>query len=66
MIPAGGCSERELLSMAYVLEKKSEHPLARAILLRGQEDGVEDETEAEEFQAVPGNGLSGRLNGASS
>ena len=64
LIPAGGCSERELLSMAYVLEKKSEHPLARAILLRGQEDGVEDETEAEEFQAVPGNGLSGRLNGA--
>ncbi|HIR14865.1 MAG TPA: heavy metal translocating P-type ATPase [Candidatus Choladousia intestinavium] len=64
LIPAGGCSERELLTMAYVLEKKSEHPLARAILLRGQEDGVEDETEAEEFQAVPGNGLSGRLNGA--
>ena len=64
LIPVGKYSERELLAMAYALEKKSEHPLARAILLRGQEDGVEDGIEAEEFQAVPGNGLSGKMKGA--
>ncbi len=34
MIPAGGISEEELLTYAYALEKKSEHPLARAILAK--------------------------------
>ena len=42
MIPAAGVSEEELLSMAYALEKKSEHPLARAILARAQEDGLQE------------------------
>lgn len=32
MVPAEGISEEELLSIAYALEKKSEHPLAHAIL----------------------------------
>ena len=34
LVPAEGVSESELLSMAYALEKKSEHPLAKAVLLR--------------------------------
>lgn len=61
MIPADGVTEDELLAAAYALEKKSEHPLAHAILVRAKEKGVDERLETEEFQAVPGNGLSGRL-----
>ena len=63
MIPAEGVTEKELLTMAYALEKKSEHPLAHAILVRAREEQLEDALETEEFQAVPGNGLSGKLGG---
>ena len=61
MIPAEGVTEEELLTAAYALEKKSEHPLAHAILVRAEESGVDKTLETEEFRAVPGNGLSGRL-----
>ncbi len=68
MIPTGGISEEELLSLAYALEKKSEHPLARAILTLAETRGLaEARGQAEEvtdFQALPGNGLTGRLSGS--
>ena len=54
--PADGISEKELLQMAYSLEKGSEHPLAKAILQKAEEEGTENE-EVTEFQALPGNGL---------
>ena len=63
MIPAGGTSEKELLSVAYALEKKSEHPLARAITQRAQQEGFAA-AEAEQFKALPGNGLTASLDGA--
>ena len=40
IVPAEGITETELLSMAYALEKKSEHPLAKAVLLKGEEMGL--------------------------
>ncbi len=64
MIPAEGVTEQELLSYAYALEKKSEHPLARAVIVKAEENGQKDslkQLEAEDFQAVPGNGLSGKI-----
>lgn len=67
MIPADGVTEQELLSYAYALEKKSEHPLARAVIVKAEENRQKDslkQLEAEEFQAVPGNGLSGKIDGA--
>ena len=36
MVPVEGISEEELLSIAYALEKKSEHPLAHAILQKAR------------------------------
>ncbi len=54
--PADGISEKELLRMAYSLEKGSEHPLAKAILQKAEEEGMENE-EVTGFQALPGNGL---------
>lgn len=62
MLPAEGIREEELLQMAYTLEKKSEHPLARAILEKAEEMQL-TAGEVSEFQALPGNGLSGMLNG---
>ena len=62
IIPAEGISEAELLSIAYALEKKSEHPLARAIHKRAEQDGL-TAAEVEQFQALPGNGLTACLNG---
>ena len=63
MIPASGRSEKELLSIAYALEKKSEHPLARAITQRAEQEGLAV-CEAEQFKALPGNGLTASLDGA--
>lgn len=67
MLTIGKVTEEELLSLAYVLEKKSEHPLAYAILAKAEETGAVREMDAEaleDFRAVPGNGLSGNLKGA--
>lgn len=64
ILPAEGVSEEELLKLAYALEKKSEHPLARAILETGKERGIEDSLEVTDFRAVPGGGLTGKLDGA--
>lgn len=62
LMPAKGIEEKMLLEMAYALEKKSEHPLARAVLQEAQARGLAA-AEVTEFKALPGNGLSARLNG---
>ena len=63
MIPVNGISEKDLLSLACALEKKSEHPLARAINQKAEQDGLTAE-EAEQFKALPGSGLTASLDGA--
>ena len=55
IIPAG-ITEGELLSLAYSLERRSEHPLARAIITRAEDEDINYE-EVEDFKALPGNGL---------
>lgn len=62
MIPVNGRSEKELLAIAYALEKKSEHPLARAIHQAARQEGMSAEV-VEQFQALPGNGLTALFNG---
>lgn len=61
IFPADGISEKELLEAAFALEKKSEHPLAKAIVEYGNEKKFTVPV-VEDFQAVPGNGLTGTLN----
>ncbi|MCH5256800.1 MAG: heavy metal translocating P-type ATPase [Lachnospiraceae bacterium] len=56
--PSGDCTEEELLKLAFALEQKSEHPLAKAIIELSNEKGIHEQA-ADDFQAVPGNGLSG-------
>ncbi len=62
IIPAEGCSEEGLLLTACALEQKSEHPLAKAVLgyAKGKHIPI---PEISQFQAVPGNGLSGVQDG---
>ena len=62
ILPAGELSGEELLKLAGALEKKSEHPLAKAVLLAAEERQTELE-EVTDFQALPGNGLRALLHG---
>ena len=62
ILPAKGFTEKELLTLALSLEKKSEHPLARAVLKKAEALSL-TAADAEDFQALPGNGLSGKVNG---
>ena len=61
MVPAKGISEEELLGYAYALEKKSEHPLAKAIIARAEEKKTVLQ-KVSDFQALPGNGLRAVVN----
>jgi Cu+-exporting ATPase len=53
---------QELLRLAASLERGSEHPLGEAIVLRAQADGL-TLSSVEEFEAVPGQGVRGRVDG---
>ncbi len=63
LIPCEGVESKELLRIAYSLEKKSEHPLARAIHQKAEQEGMEGE-EVRDFKALPGNGLTAFLGDA--
>ena len=62
LCPAPGVTETELLRLAYALERRSEHPLAKAVLRRAEADGL-TAAEVADFQALPGNGLRATLDG---
>ncbi len=64
VLPSNGISEDELLRMACSLEKKSEHPLAKAILSFAEEKRL-DFDEVCDFKNLPGNGLTASLDGES-
>ena len=61
ILPVDEISEQELLETAFSLEKKSEHPLAKAIVEYGEEKNFTVSV-VDNFKAVPGNGLTGTLN----
>ena len=62
VIPVGESTESDLIRIAVSLEKKSEHPLAKAIMQKGEQDGVSAES-AEDFEIMPGNGLTAKIGG---
>ena len=63
VIPAQGIETGDLLMLAYGLEKKSEHPLARAICDYAAEQNS-DQLPVKDFRQVPGRGLAGVTEGA--
>ncbi len=62
VLPAEGVSESELLTLAASLEQKSEHPLAKAVLAYAETETIAC-PDVTDFAALPGNGLSARLDG---
>ena len=62
VLPAEGMTQSALLSLAAALEQRSEHPLARAVMMRAEEDGL-TAAPVGDFRALPGNGLTATLSG---
>ena len=62
ILPAAGVSENELLTLAAALERKSEHPLAKAVLAYTEERNL-NAPDVSDFAALPGNGLAAKLDG---
>ena len=62
IVPADGLSDHDLLTLAAALEKRSEHPLARAVMHRADEEKLSI-AEVSDFRALPGNGLTATLGG---
>ncbi len=62
VLPEEGHDEAEVLRLAASLERGSEHPLAEAIVRGAEERGVEF-AKAQDFEAVTGKGVKGRVDG---
>ena len=62
VLPAEGMTQGALLSLAAALEQRSEHPLARAVMMRAEEEGL-TAAPVGDFRALPGNGLTATLSG---
>lgn len=62
VIPCGGWEPDSLLRLAASIERKSEHPLARAVTEYASDVGCETD-EVTDFEALPGNGLTAMHNG---
>lgn len=62
IIPLGGYTKEKLLQTAYSVEKKSEHPLAGAIVKFGDENSV-SAIEVNDFKTLSGSGIEGKING---
>jgi len=60
VISFASLDEDEIMAISASLEKLSEHPLAEAIYTRAQEDSVVLQ-EVQDFKAIPGHGVQGRI-----
>ncbi len=60
IITADDVSERELICLAVSLEKKSEHPIAKAIVKKGEVLSA-DAFETEKFEVLTGSGVYGEI-----
>ncbi len=62
ILPAEGVTDTELLTLAAALERRSEHPLAKAVLAYTDEKQM-DTPDVTDFAALPGNGLAAKMDG---
>ncbi|MBQ7608303.1 MAG: heavy metal translocating P-type ATPase [Desulfovibrionaceae bacterium] len=63
ILPAPSETKKSLLALALALESRSEHPLARAIVTRAEQEGMQPKP-VSDFRAYPGNGLRATLDGS--
>jgi Cu+-exporting ATPase len=64
ILPLGGLGRNEILGLAASLERASEHPLAAAIISEARARGI-DLKPVQDFRAVTGKGVTGRVDGRS-
>jgi Cu+-exporting ATPase len=62
LIALGSCSQKDILTLAGSLEKQSEHPLAEAVFAKCQQEKL-TLAPVTDFQALPGKGITGCING---
>jgi len=62
LVPAPGVSEGELLGIAAAVERRSQHPLAQAVVRRAEADGL-DLPEAGELESVTARGVRSTVGG---
>ena len=63
IVPYGNITSEELLSFAYSLERKSEHPLAKAVVKKASEENLSAE-DPDSFEAVSGKGIKAQKSGS--
>ena len=63
VVPGPGVDIGDLMEAAFSLEQKSEHPLSKAVVAYGLEEGTAAK-DVSDFEVLPGNGLTGRMDGA--
>jgi Cu+-exporting ATPase len=62
IVVSEGISPRDLLKLAASAEKRSEHPLGEAIVVRAEEEGLTLEG-VDSFKALPGRGIEAKIGG---
>ena len=62
IIPLGKLERSELLKLAAIAEKKSEHPLGTAVYEQGQKE-LGPIPDPQDFRAIPGHGIAARIEG---
>lgn len=63
VVPLGGAATTEVIRLAAAAERRSEHPLALAIVRHAEEMGL-DVPAATDTEALPGRGVRARIDGA--
>ena len=63
VLPASHFKEEELIKLACALESRSEHPLAKAVREYGNNKKIDPIPSIEDFLALPGHGLQGKVEG---
>jgi len=63
VLPLGGADRDRVLALAAAVERRSEHPIAEAIVARAEEDDLEVPS-ASDFEALSGRGARARVDGA--
>ncbi len=60
VVPLNNFSESQILNIAYNLEKQSEHPFSEALRKKAEESDIASER-VDDFQAIPGKGIKGKI-----
>ncbi|MCD6368793.1 MAG: copper-translocating P-type ATPase [Thermoproteales archaeon] len=64
IVPLNGFATDKILQLAYIAERRSEHPLAEAIVKKAKKERLTPDIEPEFFDTIPGQGVIAKFNGS--